>query len=162
MARKGPPPQGFEGVLSMNPRGFGFVTAAGQDDVYVPPDSVGGALHGDRVLVRIHGKTPRGAEGHVERIVARRNPRVAGVLRKRGKSIWLEPDDSRIRGPIVLGAGTREGRDGAAAVVKITRFPEFADENPEAELVRVLGVPGDPNVEVAKILVREQIEEQHP
>ena len=46
------------------------------------------------------------------------------------------------------------GKDGDAAVVSITRFPDFQDENPEAELVSVLGPPGDPNVEIAKILVR--------
>jgi ribonuclease R len=56
----------------------------------------------------------------------------------------------------------REGRDGDAAVVEITRFPEFPDETPEGALVAVLGVPGDPNTEVAKILVREQITEEHP
>jgi ribonuclease R len=145
----------------MSPRGFGFVVVPGKDDVYVPSEAIGGAMHGDRVLVRLHGKTPRGAEGRVERVVSRRNPRVAGVLRKRGKSVWLEPDDSRIRGPIVL-ANARGGSDGAAAVVTITRFPEETNENPEGELVEVLGMPGDPNVEVKKILVREQIEEKHP
>src|SRR6187399_722344 len=128
MARKEPSKEGFEGVLTMNPRGFGFVAVAGRDDVYVPPDSVGGALHGDRVIVRIHARSSRGEEGHVERIVARRNPRVAGVLRRRGKSTWVEPDDSRIRGPIVL-AFVKGANDGAAAVVSITRFPEAANEN---------------------------------
>jgi ribonuclease R len=161
MARKEPSKEGFEGVLTMNPRGFGFVAVAGRDDVYVPPDAVGGALHGDRVVVRVHARSPRGEEGHVERIVARRNPRVAGVLRRRGKSTWVEPDDSRIRGPIVL-LGVKGANDGVAAVARITRFPEAANENPEGELVEVLGVPGDPNVEVRKILVREQVEEQHP
>ncbi|HEX6272577.1 MAG TPA: VacB/RNase II family 3'-5' exoribonuclease [Polyangiaceae bacterium] len=161
-SQKGRPPQNaFEGVLSVNPRGFGFVAAAGRDDVFVPAEGIRGALHGDRVMIRIHGQTPRGAEGHVERVVARRNPRVAGVLRKRGKSVWLEPDDSRIRGPIVL-ATAKGATDGAAAVVTITRFPEESNETPEGELVDVLGVPGDPNVEVKKILVREQVAEQHP
>ncbi|HEV8246875.1 MAG TPA: ribonuclease R, partial [Polyangiaceae bacterium] len=152
----------WEGVLSLNPRGFGFVTAVGHEDVYIAPEAIGAALHGDRVTVSIVNRSNRGAEGRVDRVISRRNPRVAGVLRKRGKSIWLEPDDSRIRGPIVITSGGKEGREGAAAVVTITRFPESADENPEAELVSVLGVPGDPNVEVAKILIREQIEEQHP
>ena len=152
----------WEGVLGMNPRGFGFVAAAGRDDVYVAPDGIGGALHGDRVVVSVIGRSPRGTEGRIEKIAARRSGRVAGVLRRRGKSSWLEPDDSRLRGPIVLTDSAREGKDGLAAVVNITRFPNFADENPEGELVAVLGVPGDPNTEVAKILVREQIEEQHP
>jgi ribonuclease R len=152
----------WEGVLGMNPRGFGFVTAAGKDDVYVPPDAIGGALHGDRVRVRVVNRTPRGVEGALEGIVERRNPRVAGVLRRRGKSAWLEPDDTRVRGPIVLVAPPAEGREGDAAVVRITHFPNLVDENPEGELVAVLGVPGDPNAEVEKILVREQIVEAHP
>jgi ribonuclease R len=154
--------ESWEGVLSVHPRGFGFVAAAGQDDVYVAADGIGGALHGDRVRVSVIGRTSRGVEGRIEEVVARRNPRVAGVLRRRGKSVWLEPDDARVRGPIVVAGSPRTGRDGDAAVVSITRFPKFADENSEGELVAVLGVPGDPNVEVEKILVREQIDEEHP
>ncbi len=153
---------GWEGVLSVNPRGFGFVTAAGQEDVYVAPDGIGGALHGDRVRVVVIARTARGVEGRIDEILERRNERIAGVLHKRRKSVWLEPDDTRVRGPIVLTGGSAEGRDGDAAVVRITRFPKFADENAEGQLVAVLGVPGDPNTEVAKILVREQIEEEHP
>src|SRR5687767_15932040 len=154
MARKESSQEGFEGVLTMSLRGFGFVMAVGRDDVYVPADAIGGAMHGDRVFARVVGQTPRGYEGRVVRVVSRRNPRVAGVLRKRGKSAWVEPDDSRIRGPIVL-ANSRGASDGDAAVVTISRFPEEANENPEGEVLEVLGTPGDPNVEVKKILVRE-------
>jgi ribonuclease R len=113
------------------------------------------------VLVRVVAHSPRGAEGRIEDVVSRRALRVAGVLRKRRSSAWLEPDDSRIRGPIVLSPVPKEGRDGEAAVVAITRYPQSADETPEGELVSVLGAPGDPNVEVAKILLREGVEEQH-
>jgi len=154
--------EGWEGVLSLNPRGFGFVNAVGHDDLYIAPEAIGPALHGDRVKVTVVNRSSRGAEGRVDYIVARRNARVAGVLRRRGKSVWLEPDDSRLRGPIVLGTGNKLGEDGDAAVAEITKFPEFPDENPEGELITVLGAPGDPNVEVAKILIREQVTEQHP
>lgn len=152
----------FEGLLNMNPRGFGFVAGGvGNDDVYVPPDAIGGALHGDRVLVAVVAQSDRGLEGRIEQVVKRRNPRVAGVLRRRGKSAWLEPDDSRLRGPIVLTDPGKLGKEGDAAVVTITRFPDFQDENPEGELVSVLGAPGEPTVEIAKILVREDVREQH-
>jgi ribonuclease R len=152
----------FIGTLAMNPRGFGFVTERGKDDTYIAPEAIGGALHGDRVEVEIVNRSNRGAEGRILQIVTRRRPRIAGLLRRRGKSSWLEPDDSRIRGPIVITSGPKLGKDGEAAVASITRFPDAADENAEAELVSVLGTPGDPNVEVAKILVREGVEEQHP
>jgi ribonuclease R len=156
------PSRGFEGLLSMNPRGFGFVAGGGgQEDVFVPPEAIGGALHGDRVWVAVVAQNERGLEGRIEKIVKRRSARVAGVLRKRGKSAWLEPDDTRLRGPIVISDGLKQIKDGEAGVVAITRFPEFADENPEGELVSVLGTPGEPSVEIAKILVREDVREQH-
>jgi len=156
------PSRTFEGLLNMNPRGFGFVAGGvGNDDVYVPPDAIGGALHGDRVLVSVVAQSDRGLEGRIDQVVKRRNPRVAGVLRRRGKSAWLEPDDSRLRGPIVLTDPGKLGKEGDAAVVTITRFPDFADENPEGELVSVLGAPGEPTVEIAKILVREDVRESH-
>ncbi|HSN99730.1 MAG TPA: VacB/RNase II family 3'-5' exoribonuclease [Candidatus Nanopelagicales bacterium] len=171
-----------QGILSVNPRGFGFVTVGGlPEGIYIPPESLGGGMHGDTVSVRIASRSRRGVEGEVLGVVKRRHARVAGTLRRRGKSAWLEPDDNRLRGPIVLIADESEGphpgaipgkpaghlapvsgRDGSAVVCRITRFPETADENPEAVLEALLGEPGDPKVEVAKILLREGIEEEHP
>jgi ribonuclease R len=155
-----------EGILSVNPRGFGFVSGgASAEDLYIPEDRMAGAMHGDVVKARVVSRSARGAEGEIVKIVSRANHRVAGVLRRRGKSAWLEPDDARMRGPIVLGGsepGHRAGEDGEAAVARITRFPEMPRETPEGVLEAVLGMPGDPNVEVAKILLREAIEEPHP
>ncbi len=152
------------GYLNVHPRGFGFVSAVGfADDVYVPAESMRGALHGDKVAVQVSSRSRRGLEGAVESVLERRNPRIAGTLRRRGKSAWLEPDDARVRGPIVLtGPVALAGDDGAAAVAAITRFPELPDENPEGVVEAILGEPGDPKVEVAKILLREGIDEAHP
>jgi ribonuclease R len=112
--------------------------------------------------VVVVNQTARGVEGHIKSIVTRRNSRVAGTVRRRRNSQWLEPDDARLRGPIVLQSSEIQAKDGAAAVVEITRFPRSADENPEGVLLSVLGPAGDPKAEVAKILTREQIEEEHP
>jgi ribonuclease R len=155
-----------QGVLTVNPRGFGFVASVGfDDDLYVPEDRMAGAMHGDIVMARLVARSTRGSEGEVVRVVTRGNERVPGILRRRGKALWLEPDDARVRGPIVLGArgeGGLQGEDGQAAVARITRFPEMPRETPEGEIHAVLGNPGDPNVEVAKILIRESIDEAHP
>jgi ribonuclease R len=153
-----------EGVISVHQRGFGFVSAPGlADDIFIPAESMRGALHRDLVSVRVVTRSHRGLEGEVLRVVKRRSERVAGTLHRSGKSAWLEPDDTRIRGPIVLrGAEALAGKDGAAAVARVTRFPESPDENPEGVIEAILGEPGDPNVEVAKILVREGLEDLPP
>ena len=77
-----------EGFLKVNPRGFGFVaspTASG-DDVYVSPENLGGAMHGDHVIIDIVARGARGPEGHIVQIKARGSQRVSGILRRRGKS----------------------------------------------------------------------------
>ena len=159
-----------EGLLTVHPRGFGFVASldAAGDDVFIPPEAMGGAMHGDRVRVRVRARAARGAEGEVLQVIERGLKRVAGTLRRKGKSAWLEPDDARVRGPIVLsriidteGPGGNSGTDGDAVVVRITRWPEMPGENPEGALEQVLGRPGELGVEAAKILVLERIEETH-
>jgi ribonuclease R len=159
-----------EGLLTVHPRGFGFVASldAAGDDVFVPPEALGGAMHGDRVRVRVRSRGARGPEGEVTEVLERGLKRVAGTLRRKGKSAWLEPDDTRVRGPIALPRGIdvagpegNSGTDGDAVVVAITRWPETPDENPEGAIETVLGRPGELSVEAAKILVLEGIEEAH-
>jgi len=159
-----------DGLLTVHPRGFGFVASldAAGDDVFIPPESMGGAMHGDRVRVRVRSRTARGAEGEVVSVVDRGMKRVAGTLRRKGKSAWLEPDDNRVRGPIVLpraidvsGSEGNSGNDGDAVVVRITRWPELPGENPEGAIETVLGRPGELGVEAAKILVLQGIDEAH-
>ncbi len=158
--------ESVEGYLSMTPRGAGFVTREG-GDVYISPESIGGAMHGDKVKVDIRARGTRGPEGEVVEILDRGTKRIAGVLRRRGKSAWLEPDDTRIRGPIVLASVIdktiegNSGADGDAAVVTITRYPTMQNENAEGRLEAVLGKPGELSVEVAKVLVSQQVDEVH-
>src|SRR6202044_3132275 len=139
----------------------GFVASgeAPKDDVFVAKESLCGGMHGDKVVVSVTGRGARGPGGGVERVLERAVVRAAGVLRRRGKSAWLEPDDARIRGPIVLtgdldirGPEGNSGQDGDAAVVALTRYPDFPDENAEGTLIAVLGKPGEINVEIAKVL----------
>src|SRR5690606_9019538 len=84
-------------------------------------------------------------------VTKRRNPRVAGVIQKKRKGAWLDPDDSRLRGPILLSGDHSAARDGDAAVIDIVRFPQFADELAEGQIVEVLGTPGDPRTDLRSL-----------
>jgi len=149
------------GSFSQNPRGFGFVTAQGYDDVFIPPDAIFEAFHGDQVNVRVVGRSDKGPDGRIEGIVKRRDPRVTGVVNQRQKALWLEPDDARIRGPISLGGDTLGASDGDACVAEITRFPAFSGETPQGKIVSVLGRAGDPRTEVLKVLANHHVVEGH-
>lgn len=158
-----------EGLLKINPRGFGFVaspTATG-DDVFIGAESLGGAMHGDTVIVEVVARGNRGAEGTIVEVVKRGVTRVSGILQRKGKSAWIDLDDPRIRGPVVLSREIDQnvegnsGESGQVVVAEITRFPENPGENPEGRLVAVLGRPGELSVEVDKVLLIAGIEEVH-
>jgi ribonuclease R len=159
-----------DGVITINARGFGFVASLGNvgDDVFVPAEKIGGAMHGDKVVVRVVSRSGRGAEGEIVKISDRGLKRVAGTLHRRAKSAWLEPDDTRVRGPITLpddidarGPEGNSGTEGDAVIVAITRYPEFPGETPVGKIEVVLGRPGELAVEVQKMLLLERIEEVH-
>jgi ribonuclease R len=156
------PPEELEGTITVHARGFGFIAAPGlREDVWVPGESLGTALHGDTVRFRVVGRSKRGLEGAVSAVLRRRLTRIAGVLQQRGPRLWLYPDDSRIPGPVALEEPVK-GRGGDAVVAEITQYPEVPGELPTARVLSTLGVPGDSNVEVAKVLLREGVDEEHP
>lgn len=162
----------LEGAFSAHPRGFGFVRGgASGEDVYIPPECIGGAMHGDLVRARVVATSSRGREGEVLEVLERRTKRVVGVLRGRGAQRRLEPDDGRMRGPIPI-VGERivdepmaqggAAESGLAAVVEIEQYPEEPREMPNGVLVAVLGEPGEPDVEIAKVLLSHSVAEAQP
>lgn len=93
----------LEGGFSAHPRGFGFVRAGTSgEDVYIPPECIAGAMHGDVVRARVVATSSRGREGEVMEVLERRTTRVVGVLAGRSGERRLLPDDGRIRGPIPI------------------------------------------------------------
>src|SRR6185437_3416317 len=84
------------GKLDLHRDGFGFVRPNGssnrEDDLFIPPTELNGAMQGDEVLV---DEAPRGRDGRrsgrVARILTRRNPTVVGIFhyaRMRRRGAW--------------------------------------------------------------------------
>ncbi len=155
--------QRLEGYVTVHPRGFAFVAAEdGGPDVFLPPHALGAALHGDRVEV-VTRPSPRGREGEVVAIHARRAARITGTLRYAGGTPFLEPDDYRLRSPMAVeGDVIPEAKAGEAVVAEIVRFPQHADDQVAVAIRSVLGAQGLTKVEVEKIKIREGVIEDFP
>jgi ribonuclease R len=164
------------GRLTMHPAGYGFVALDdGGPDAFVPPGAVGAALHLDRVDV-VTRPSPKGVEGQVVGVLDRGLSRVSGVVRRAGGNVWLDPDDPRMRGPMLLtdeeGGDPRRGRggrprfdrvDGAPGehvVAEIVEYPRYDGDMPVVRVVKSLGAGGVTTVEVAKLLVRDGVVEE--
>jgi ribonuclease R len=153
----------IEGRLTMTRQGYGFVNVYdGSPDVFIPPDAVGPALHGDMVQIRAR-PSPKGREGHVVGIAERRPKEVTGMLHPRGRGMILEPDDERLRSPMrVVGNVPKAAKKGAVTLAEIVGFPQRGEDRPEVRVVDVLGAQGIARIEVEKIKIREGIREAFP
>lgn len=90
------------GVLRCNAKGyFGFLICDDTEeaDIFIHGDSMGDALHGDHVLVKIdkNGIDNGRREGHVTKVTERANTNIVGVISKLKDGLYrMRPDDRRI------------------------------------------------------------------
>ena len=152
-----------EGRLTMTRQGYGFVNVYdGSPDVFIPPDAVGPALHGDMVQIRARPSS-KGREGHVIGIAERRPKEVTGTIHPRGRGTIFEPDDERLRSPMrVVGNVPKAAKAGGVTLAEIVGFPQRSEDRPEVRILDVLGAQGIARVEVEKIKIREGIRESFP
>ena len=147
------------GRLSMTGKGFGFVIPDRKEsetdtDVFVPGSQLGGSMHNDRVVVRIQESSSRdrSREGEVIRIVEHANRKIVGTFESSKSFGFVTPDDAKIRQDIFISKKDFHGaKIGAKVVAEITKWPE-GRRNAEGKIVEVLGMAGDPGVDVLSVI----------
>jgi ribonuclease R len=111
---KAPPKQNTAvGRLHMHRDGFGFVTPDDEalrrkisGDIFINPQAIGNAMHGDRVLVEIARLRDDGrAEGRILRVVGRAHPTVVGTFHYGSRYNYVSPMDEKVKLDIVIPRG---------------------------------------------------------
>jgi ribonuclease R len=121
------------GRIDLHRDGYAFVRPNGssnrEDDLFIPPNELNGAMQGDEVLVE---EAPRDREGRrsgrVARVLTRRNPTVVGIFhyaRSQRRSPWedlplakgnyITPFDERMTQPILILEGDEIVSEAAVA-----------------------------------------------
>ncbi|MDH4099394.1 MAG: ribonuclease R [Nitrospirota bacterium] len=147
------------GVLQCHPEGYGFVRMdQGGDDIFVGPRSMEGAMHGDRVVVRLEGVRKFGRrEARVVRVLERRTERVVGRFERDRRYCWVVPSNPRILTDILIPVAERgEARHGQVVTAEITRYP-MGGRSPEGRVVRVLGWGDEAGVDIETIIEAFQL-----
>src|SRR5271157_1309574 len=100
------------GRLNMHRDGYGFVIPnAGQrstftGDIYISPQSIGSAMHGDQVLVELGRRKDDGrAEGKILRVLTRANPTVVGTFHYGTRNNFVTPIDEKVTKEIIIPRG---------------------------------------------------------
>lgn len=143
------------GKFQGNSRGFGFVLPDfDEEDVFIPANAVNGAMHGDRVIARLHKSIPgeKHREGEIIQIIERANKTVVGKFDKSDHFGFVTPDHTRLTGDIYIPKDYMNGaQKGQKVVVEITKWPE-ANRNAEGRIIEVLGHENDAGVDVMSII----------
>lgn len=157
------------GRVQAHPRGFAFLTPEVQPegvegDVFIASEDLAGAMHGDRVVVRLSSPPRPGARtaGEVIRILERAVNRVVGTYEGTRQGGYVVPDDPRLGMAVVIPRGRTGGaRPGEKVVARLTRYPE-GRRPPEGQIVERLGSAGDPGVDVLSIIRKHDLPEAFP
>lgn len=156
------------GVFSGHPKGFGFVTVEGMEqDVFIPEDKTGAAMHGDRVQIVVEsdsvGRTGRRrAEGAVIRVLEHANKEVVGYYQKNKNFGFVIPDNQKLARDVFIPQGCDMGAvTGHKVVAKIKEFGD-ARHNPEGCITEILGHVNDPGTDILSIVRAYGLPEEFP
>ena len=153
------------GTVQGHKDGFGFVIPeeAGKQDVFIGSRNFMEAMDGDSVVCRVESAGRDGRlSGSVIRILERANKTITGIFNSRGKGGVIVPIRKRIVQDFMVPPGkTLRAKSGHVVSGVITEYPQRSQQ-PQAEVVEVLGKPTDPKVEKKIILRQYDLPETFP
>ncbi len=154
------------GRIQGHERGYGFLIPDDElmEDVFIPADSLNGAMHNDRVVARVNKKssTDRRMEGEIIRILKRANTTLVGTFENSMSFGFVVPDNKRISGDIFVSKSEFQGaKKGQKVVVEILKYPE-ARRNAEGRIIEIIGDRNETGVDILSIIKSYNLEEDFP
>jgi len=144
----------ISGIVDMKNTGKAYIIPEDDsDDIFISPNNTYHALHRDLVKVQLFPKRrDRKPEGQIVEIVKRAKEQYVGIIEVSRKFAFLIPDSHNMPVDIFIPLENLRGaKSGQKVVGRITDWPEHS-KNPFGEVTKVLGNPGDHNVEMQSIL----------
>jgi ribonuclease R len=123
------------------------------EDVFIASINTGHALHGDKVKVfLLPMRKGKKKEGQVIEILKRNKKQFVGTIEISKNYAFLIPDSSNMPVDLFIPlSGLNGAKSGQKVIGVITEWPPQS-ENPFGEVIKVLGTPGDNDVEMDSIL----------
>ena len=154
-----------KGVLRANKKGFGFVEIENlEDDVYIAPENMNGAIHGDIVLVEITTKINIDRmEGRILRILKRQFEHYIGEINFDKSGLGhITLDDSKIKLDIVVKKeNSLNAVDGHKVVVELGKKLNKQSKY-DGKVIEIIGHKNDPGVDILSIVYKYNIHTDFP
>ncbi len=154
------------GRIQGHERGYAFVIPDDEmlEDVFIPADSLNGAMHNDRVVARVNRRSSsdRRMEGEIIKILKRANATLVGSFEKSMNFGFVVPDNKRIPDDIFISKSEFNGaKQGQKVVVEILKYPEQR-RNAEGRVIEILGDADKPGTDILSIIKSYNLEEEFP
>ena len=153
------------GRLQGHAKGFGFLIPDNpeQEDVYISIEDIKGAMHNDRVVVRLIGeKKGKSTAGEVIKILERANHQIVGEYEDSGDFGFVVPDDDKIFHDVFVPKVKSKGaQEGDKVVIEINQWPAKR-RNPEGEITEILGHKTDAGVDIETIIKKLELPADFP
>ena len=160
----GPKPQYVVGTVDMKSTGKAYVVPEdGGEDIQIASNNTGKALHGDKVKVAMFPKRKsKKVEGEIVEVLERARTEFVGIFSiSHGYAFVVSVSDNMPVNFYIPRGSYKRAKDGQKVIVKMTDWPENS-RNPFGEVVRVLGYPGENNVEMQSILLEYEYPLEFP
>lgn len=149
-----------KGVMRANKKGFGFVEIENMDDdVYVAPENMNGAIHNDIVLVEITSKMNIDRlEGRILKVIKRQVERYIGEINFDNKGVGhITLDDSKIKLNIqVSKENSLNAVDGHKVVVELIKKLNN-NLKYDGKVIEIIGHKNDPGTDILSIVYKYNI-----
>jgi ribonuclease R len=145
----------FDGVVDSTQSGAIYVLSPDlKEDIYVAARFTYGALHGDKVRVRLFGSGKRGGrkEGEVAEVIERGRTQYVGTIHFETRVAFFVPDNKKFPDFLIPKDAIGKAKDGQKVIVKMTDWIDYSDL-PQGEVTAVLGEVGDNETEINAIMV---------
>lgn len=143
------------GIIDFNQAGNAYVKVDGvEDDIFIHSRNVKDALQGDKVLIVTYHFKGKKLEGSVLEVIERNRSEFVGTFEfiKHKDFGFVVCDKKTINTDIFIPKGKINGAEsGDKVVVKMTDWKPDS-KNPEGEIIKVLGQPGEHETEIHSIL----------
>lgn len=154
------------GRLQGNERGFGFVIPDDDSikDIFIPADSLSGAMHNDRVIARVNKKVigDKRSEGEIIRIIKRSNLTIVGTFDSSRYFGFVISDDTKISGDIFIPKDEiNNAKPGQKVVAEIVKWPEKR-RNAEGRIIEIIGDKNEPGTDILSIIKSYNLSETFP
>ena len=147
------------GKFIANERGFGFVETDDEKDLFISPDKINGALHGDVVLARITNEPDenRRAEGEIIKIIKDTEQKIVGRFERVGENGFIVPVFKKFNKDFFVRSKNINGAKENDMVVASLTLRGSGDKNPEAKILVSLGDAHTPGVDILSVLESQNI-----